>query len=136
MIVRQRQAAIRREIDRRGIALKAVEQDSGIPYPTLLSYFPGGEREPSVIPMSAVYALADGRALPTDMLSLLLPAGMALVEVPEDLDFDNLADRFTDFLHEKNAAHHPASPAGTDISDCEREKLSSKVVHLPLGRVA
>jgi hypothetical protein len=47
-IVRQRQLAIRREMDRRGIALKQVEFDSGIPYATLLSYFPlEGSREPA-----------------------------------------------------------------------------------------
>ena len=35
-IIRERQCVIRRELDRRGIALKAVALDSDIPYPTLL----------------------------------------------------------------------------------------------------
>jgi hypothetical protein len=136
-IVRQRQLAIRREMDRRGIALKQVEFDSGIPYATLLSYFPlEGSREPAQIPGSAIYALAQGGALPNDLLSLLLPAGRVIVTVPEETDLDGLADAFADFLHHKNAAHHPESEAGRDIGPNERAKLNSKVVQLPLGRVA
>jgi hypothetical protein len=136
-IVRERQLAIRREMDRRGIALKQVEFDSGIPYATLLSYFPAeGSREPAVIPASAIYKLAEGKALPNDLLSLLLPQGLVIVQVPEGIDHDELADAFADYLHTKNAAHHPESPAGRDIADCERDTLNAKVVQLPLmGRV-
>ena len=39
-IVRTRQSAIRRELDRRGIALKVISFDSGISYSTLLTYLP------------------------------------------------------------------------------------------------
>jgi hypothetical protein len=137
-IIRDRQCGIRRELDRRGVLLKIVAQDSDIPYATLLSYFPQeGGKQPAVIPMSAVYALAAGRAIPTDLLSELLPAGFAVVEVPEEMDLDKLAEHFTDFLHEKNAAHHPESECGRDIGPGERGKLESKVVSLPIkGKVA
>ena len=40
IIVRERQLVIRRELDRRGIAMKIVAMDSAIPYSSLLSYFP------------------------------------------------------------------------------------------------
>lgn len=134
-IMRERQLAARREIDRRGIALKAVSLDSTIPYPTLLSYFPAG-REPAVIPMSAVYLLADNRALPFDVLNLLMPAGVALVQVPEGIDYDELADAFADFLKTKNDFHHPDSECGRDIGPREADTLAGKVVALPIaGRV-
>lgn len=137
-IVRDRQLAIRREMDRRGIALKQVEFDSGLPYATLLSYFPlEGSRDPAVIPASAVYALAEGRALPVDMLSLLLPPGLALVEVPEEVDLDRLAECFGDFLSHKHQFHRPESECGPAIGPNEDETLRNKVVALPLvGRVA
>lgn len=136
-IVRQRQLAIRREMDRRGIALKQVEFDSAIPYATLLSYFPAeGSRDPAVIPGSAVYKLAEGRALPNDLLSLLLPAQFVIVEVPEETDLDKLADDFADFLRAKNDFHHPESECGRDIGPTEHAELSAKVAYLPIaGRV-
>ncbi|MGJ3625985.1 hypothetical protein AB5I41_01615 [Sphingomonas sp. MMS24-JH45] len=52
MIVRDRQLVVRREMDRRGISLKAVALDSGIPYATIVSYFPGErDRQPATIPV-------------------------------------------------------------------------------------
>src|SRR5690348_16491897 len=54
-IIRDRQRAIRRELDRRQIPLKVLAYDSGIKYDTLISYFPGGEgRHPAELPSSAV----------------------------------------------------------------------------------
>lgn len=136
-IIRDRQLAIRREMDRRGIALKQVEFDGGIPYATLLSYFPAeGSREPAVIPGSAIYKLAEGKALPSDLLSLLLPNGFAIVEVPEGIDHDGLAESFADYLATKNEFHRPESEAGREIGPTEHLRLTEKVVHLPLGRLA
>ena len=54
-IIRERQLAIRRELDRRGIALKVVSYDSKIPYPTLLTYFPGGDR----VPLTGLHPVLD-----------------------------------------------------------------------------
>ena len=52
-IVRDRQCAIRRELDRRGVSLKVVSFDSGIPYSTLLSYFPADhDKQPAMMPAS------------------------------------------------------------------------------------
>ena len=64
MILRDRQRTIRREMDRRGIHLKQVSFDSRIGMSTLLNYFPGGEREPAVIPTSAQHALIESKAHP------------------------------------------------------------------------
>lgn len=129
-IVRGRQLAMRREIDRRGIALKAVSYDSGIPMPTLLSYFPGGEREPSVLPATALFKLLAGDALPHDVLSLILPDGEQIVRAPEELDHDEMERVARDYLAAKGAAHHPDSPGGREISDCEDAVLDRKAAHL------
>jgi hypothetical protein len=130
-IVRERQLAIRREMDRRGIALKQVEFDSGIPYATLLSYFPAeGSREPAVMPASALYKLAEGKALPNDLLSLLLPQGLVIVSVPEGVDFDDIEDACRELLATKGAAHHPESEAGREIGPGEEAELATKVVQI------
>lgn len=119
-IIRSRQTAIRREIDRRGIALKAVAFDSGIPYETLLTYFPiEGGREPAQIAGSAIYALCEGKSLPLDLLSLLLPEGFQIVRAPEAIDHDEIETIAREYLAQKGKAHHPLSPAGREISDCE-----------------
>jgi hypothetical protein len=130
-IIRARQCAIRRELDRRGIALKAVAFDSGIPYPTLLSYFPEQDtRDPAQIPGGAIYALCDGEALPADLLSLLLPVSWQIVRAPEGIDHDALCEQVVEYLARKQAAHHPESEAGVAIGPNERADLDSKVVQI------
>lgn len=131
MIMRQRQRDVRCEIERRGFHLKAVAGKSGLEYGTLLTYFPGGEREPAVIPMSAVYALADTRALPADLLTLLLPAGLAVVEVPENVDLDEVAAWAEQFSAAKLAAHRKDSEREEQIGPNEHAELSGIVVAFP-----
>jgi hypothetical protein len=133
-IIRARQLAIRREIDRRGIALKAVAFDSGIPYETLLTYLPvAGTREPAQIPGGAIYALCEGQALPVDLLSLMLPDGFQIVRVSEGIDHDRIAEMAADYLATKNAAHHPESEAGRDLGPTEAATLTAKVVQLKVA---
>ena len=130
-IVRQRQLAIRREMDRRGIALKVVAMDAGMSYPTLLSYFPAeGSRDPAVIPMAAVYQLVEGKAIPPDLLSILLPPGFVIVQVPEGVDYDDVSAVCREFIDTKERAHHPESEAGRDIGPGEQAVLGAKVVRL------
>lgn len=130
-IIRARQTAIRREIDRRSIALKAVSMDSGIPYETLLTYFPApGSREPAQIPGGAIFALCDGEALPADILSLLVPTGWQIVRAPEGIDHDALCEHLVDYLATKQAAHHPDSECGPAIGPNERANLDGKVVQI------
>lgn len=128
-IIRQRQLGMRREMDRRGISLKQVSFDSGVPYATLLSYFPAeGSRDPAVMPASAIYCLTG--VLPSDILSLLLPAGHLIVQAPEGIDYDEVEEAARDFLAAKGRAHHPESPAKREISDCEGDELRGKVARL------
>lgn len=135
-IVRERQLVIRRELDRRGVSLKAVAFDSGLPYSTVVSYFPGErDKEPHTLSAAALFALCG--VLPYDLLSLVLPDGFQIVRVPEGVNLDECADYFADFLAEKNAAHHPESEAGRDLGPNETERLTAKIVQLPLrGKVA
>jgi hypothetical protein len=130
-IVKQRQLAIRREMDRRGILLKIVSQDSGIPYPTLATYFPADPcADPSQIPGGAIYALADTKALPADLLSDLMPNGWAIVRVPEGIDLDEIDAMCRDLADTKAAYHHPDSEAGRDLGPTETADLCAKVVRL------
>lgn len=135
-IIRARQLGIRRAIDKRGIALKIVAADSGIPYETLLTYFPvEGSREPAQIPGGAIYALCEGRALPADLLSLLLPDGWQIVRAPETIDHDSLAELADEYISKKIAAHHPESECGREIGPGEEQGLTGVVVQLA-ARVA
>lgn len=129
VIIRDRQLAIRRELDRRGIALKVLAFDSKIPYDTLRSYFPGGTaREPAEMPVSAAFALCG--VLPDDLINLLCPEGYAVVQVPAGIDYDEFSAGCRDFIAAKDQAHHPESEAGRDIGPCEQSQLSAKVVRL------
>ncbi|WP_259384399.1 hypothetical protein [Bacillus thuringiensis] len=130
MIVRERQLAIRREMDRRGISLKAVSLDSGIPYQTVVSYFPGEkDKQPATLPGSALFLLAEKGAMPLDLLSLVLPAGFQIVRAPEELDHDALCELAADYVAAKRRAHHPESEAGREIGPNEQADLTGKVVH-------
>lgn len=122
-VLKERQCAMRRELDRRSIALKAVSFDSGIPYSTLLSYFPEpqGRAVPALMPVSAQYMLCG--AIPHDVLSLLLPDGHLIVRAPVELDHDEIADAMGEYLAEKQRAHHPESEMGRDIGPNEDKTL-------------
>jgi len=120
------QETMRGEMDRRGIALKAVSFDSGLSYSTLLSYFPSKEAkaEPALMPVSALYALCG--AVPDDILSLLLPAGRLIVQAPERIDHDEIAPMLREYLRCKDDAHHPESEAGREIGAGEDNVLRGK----------
>jgi hypothetical protein len=128
-IMRERQLAVRRQIDERSIALKAIAFDAKLPLPTLLSYFPGGEgRKAAVMPMSAVFAMIEGNALPLDLISMLLPNGALVVRVPEEIDHDAVCDAMQAYLNEKARAHRVESECGPAIGPNEHAKLTKLAV--------
>lgn len=130
-IVRDRQLVVRREMDRRGISLKAVSFDSGIPYASVVSYFPGErDKVPATISGAALFQLLTNEALPLDLMSLILPDGFQFVRAPEGLDHDKLCDLAADYVAEKNRAHHPDSEAGRDIGPGENAALTGMVLQL------
>lgn len=112
-----------------GLSLKAISLDSGLAYNTVQTYA-GGQ---AVMSIASLFKLVG--VIPNELLSLLLPEGQVIVSVPSGIDHDQMADAFADYLKTKNDAHHPDSPAGRDIADCEREQLDAKVVQLPIVRV-
>lgn len=132
-IVKSRQSTIRRELDRRGVSLKAIGFDAVIPYSTLLSYFPEeGAREPAMMPVSVLFKLVG--VLPADLVSLLLPDGFAIVRVPEGIDYDDMEKHCRNFLAVKGEAHRADSPDGPSISACEEDRLEQAVI--PFVRAA
>lgn len=131
-IVRERQKAIRRAMDKRGIAIKAVQLDGGWETPsTVLSYFPSkDDADPAVMSVAALYRLIDTEALPLDLLSLLLPSDCQIIRTGEEIDHDELCSIMSDYIAEKNRAHHPDSEAGRDIGPGEHASLTGKVMQL------
>lgn len=129
-IVRERQKFLRREIDRRGIPIKAIQLDGGWDHhSTVLSYFPADrEKDPAIMSLAALHRLFD--ALPLDLLSLLLPDGHAIVKIPDGADYDEYERHCRTFLSIKGEAHHPDSPAGRELSHCEEDLLDRAVVPL------
>ncbi len=127
-VVRDRQLAIRRELDRRGISLKAISLDAGMPYNTVVSYFPGDGRVPAGMPVSALFRLIG--VVPADLLSLLLPHGHAIVAVPEGLDHDEVARAATEFVTAYAAARHHASESGVEIGPREAKALGGHATRL------
>lgn len=128
-IVRERQLAIRREMDRRDISIKAVQYDGGWKNPsTVLSYFPNpeGKAEPATLSVATLYRLLRSAALPVDLLSMLLPDGLRIVGVPEEVDHDEIAAVLHDYLCTKERAHHPESEDGREIGPGEDNVLRCK----------
>jgi len=125
--------AIRLELDRRNVSMKVCASNAEVGYSTWLSWFPAGGT-PQVPSLAAIPALA--KRLPPDLFDMLFPDGMHCAPCPDGIDFDEFAARCRAFLGAKDAAHHPDSPAGRDISPCEEERLKGKVVSIPMGKVA
>ena len=123
-IIRDRQLAIRRELDRRSISLKVIAYDSDLSYDTLRSYFPASG-DPATISGAAIFCLCGH--LPGDLLSLLLPDGFLVVRAPEGIDHDAAAEAMEDYLQAKNRAHHPESEAGREIGPGEDGVLTAKL---------
>ena len=66
----------------------------------------------------------------TELLSMLLPDGFQVVKVPNNVDHHDLIAAVHDYSSAKTAAHHPDSPDGVGISDCEKQLLDSKAATL------
>jgi hypothetical protein len=132
-IMRDAQRAVREKLIDRGASLKVIAAKSKIPYSTLLSYFPGNERDgtpklPAELPSGALYRLCG--ALDADLLNLLLPDGFAIVQIPADADYEQVSAACRDFVNAKEESHHPESEEGRDIGPTERNNLGTKAATL------
>lgn len=117
-----RQAAVK------GFTQELIHAETKLPT-TSLSDWANGKAKMSLVGMLALAEVPD---FPLELLSLILPSGMALVRVPSGIDHDQLAESFHDYLQTKEKAHHPESPAGREISDCEDASLRNKPACLRL----
>jgi len=131
-IVRERQRLIRRQMEKRGISIKAVQLDGGWETPsTVQSYFPADEKiEPATMSVAALYRLIATKALPADLLSLLLPEGYLIVQAPVAVDHDEISEAVQDYLTAKERAHRADSECGPAIGPNEEKDLTAKVVRL------
>ena len=57
-------------------------------------------------------------------------AGQVAFHKPEGVDFEEVEDACRDLLATKGKAHHPESPDGRELSQCEKDKLAAKVVRI------
>ncbi len=111
---------------RYGLTLKVIEADSGLDYDSLRNYAAGK----TTMPATAIDSLTD--VIPDELLSLLLPDGRVIFKIPGGIDHDDFAEWCQTYLLEKQKAHHPDSPAGRDIADCEDEALRGVVAAAPV----
>jgi hypothetical protein len=133
-IMRDTLLAIRLELDARGLPLKVCASKAGVSYSTFLSWFPASGT-PQIPSLACLPGLA--KALPGDLLSMLVPDGFHIVPDPSGIDYDDFSAGCRAFIDAKEQAHHPESPAGRDISDCEKAVLNGTIVRLPIrGKVA
>jgi hypothetical protein len=65
-----------------------------------------------------------------------VPDGFHIVPDPTGIDYDDFAAGCIDFAAEHAKARHPQSECGVNIGPGEQGRLDSKIVRLPLGRVA
>lgn len=120
----KRMFRIAQDPTRYGLTLKMIAADADLNLQSVRNYA-AGETE---MPLSALDALVG--VLPDELLTLLMPAGHAIVRVPEGMDFDDLECAARDFLALKGKAHHPDSPSARDISDCEAVSLGQAAARL------
>lgn len=125
MLDRQRRVfRIAQDPARYGLTLKLIAADAQLGYDSVRNYASGDTQ----MPLTALYALVG--VIPDELLSLLLPDGRQIVAVPANMDPDQVESACRDFLADKGKAHHPESPAGREISDCEAAALSKRVAHI------
>lgn len=129
-VMRETQERIFRVAQANGLTLKAISLDSGIPYSTIRSYA-GQNGTTAIMGVDALFKLVG--VVPDELLSLLLPVGHAIICAPIEIDHDELERIARDYLAAKGEAHHPDSPAGREISECERTRLDGKVARLQVA---
>ena len=109
---------------RYGLTIKLIAGESGVGYDSLRNYAAGE----TMMPLCALRSLVG--VVPDELLSMLMPSGRMIVQVPEELDPDTVGDACRDYLATLAAATHPASPGGREVVDCELEALGDRAARL------
>lgn len=116
----QRVFRIATDPTRYGLTLKLIAADADLGYDSVRHYASGE----TIMPITALFALVG--VVPDELLSHLLPEGRSIVSIPEELDHDQVCEAMVDYLAEKQRAHHPDSPGGREIAECEDNVLRGK----------
>lgn len=114
---------------RYGLTHKLIAADSGLSVDSVRDYAAGK----TVMSLTALVCLIG--VIPDELLSLLLPEGRLIVQVPAEVDHDAACEAMDDYIRAKHAAHHPESEAGREIGPNEDAGLRAKLTVVG-GRVA
>lgn len=117
----QRMFRIALDPTRYGLTLKMIAADSGLGLDSVRNYAAGE----TMMPLFALDALVG--VLPDELLSLLLPAGRAIVQVPEEVNHDEAAAGMLAYLAEKASSHRHDSEAGPAIGPGEHARLCKRL---------
>lgn len=126
-IVRETLLHIRQQLDERRIPLKVCAGKAGVSYSTFLSWFPA-DGTPQIPSLAALRGLA--KALPGDLVSLLVPDGFHIVPDPDGMNYDDFAAGCLAFAAEHASARHPESECGVDIGPKEEQRLTQRKAKL------
>lgn len=100
-----------------GLPLKVIASRANISYETLITYANGTSR----MTVAVLHKLCG--VLPSELLSLLLPDGFAIVRTCEDADLEAMAEKCTKFLASYTSARGERSEAGSALGPVERDHL-------------
>lgn len=108
------------------LSLGAIAKQAKLPKSTVDAWAQGRNG----LTLWGVKKLLRVKGLAPFLSRLFEPEEYALVGYSTGSDHDELADRCRDWLREKDHAHHPDSPGGREIADCEDAKLRGGRAHL------
>ena len=117
----RRMFRIAQDPTRYGLTLKMIAADSGLGLDSVRNYAAGE----TMMPLFALDALVD--VLTDELLSLLLPTGRAIVQVPEEVNHDEAAAGMLAYLADKADSHRPESENGRDIGPNEHARLCKRL---------
>jgi hypothetical protein len=110
----KRMFRIAQDPTRFGLTLKMIAADADLNLQSVRNYAAGDTE----MPLSALDALIG--ILPEELLTLLMPAGHAIVRIPDGIDLDELDAACRAVVAEKAKAHRENSPGGPAVVECER----------------
>lgn len=108
-----------------------VEKGSGISRRRIDCFrsYPPGHPDHRPLDMGAMMSIA--AFLGPDFTSeWIKPTGQVAFAIPDGIDFDEYETLAREWLRTKGEAHHHESPAGRDLSDCEKAALSGAMAKL------
>lgn len=104
------------------LTIAEIARQAKLPKPTVDAWAQGR----NTLSLWGVKKLLRVKGLAPFLSKLFEPEAHALVCLPAEIDHDEIAGAFHDYLQAKERAHHPNSPAGRDIADCEDNILRGK----------